>query len=103
MPFSIRPFRRFRVQCPVTYNSDLLPKLPLAVPTLASVDSLRAYRLGSRGTLRHRALPAPLVPGKRPVGVCQNSLQYRDAWPEAESRCIHVWYQLVTSLAPRHS
>ena len=30
MPFSIRPFRRFPVQCTVTYNAGPILKLPLA-------------------------------------------------------------------------
>ena len=30
MPFSIRPYRRFPVQCPVTYNAGPFIKLPLA-------------------------------------------------------------------------
>jgi len=30
MPFSIRPFRRFPVQCSVTYNAGPLLKQPLA-------------------------------------------------------------------------
>jgi hypothetical protein len=30
MPFSIRPFRRFPVQCAVTHQAALLLKLPLA-------------------------------------------------------------------------
>ena len=29
MPFSIRPYRRFPVQCPVTYNAEPFVKLPL--------------------------------------------------------------------------
>ena len=30
MPFTIRPFRRFPVQCPVTYNAGPFIKMPLA-------------------------------------------------------------------------
>jgi hypothetical protein len=30
MPFSIRPYRRFPVQCAVTYNAGPFHKLPLA-------------------------------------------------------------------------
>jgi hypothetical protein len=30
MPFTIRPYRRFPVQCAVTYNAGPLLKLPLA-------------------------------------------------------------------------
>ena len=30
MPFSIRPFCRFPVQCAVMYNAGLVPKLSLA-------------------------------------------------------------------------
>jgi len=29
MPFTIRPYRRFTVQCAVTYNTGPLLKLPL--------------------------------------------------------------------------
>ena len=30
MPFTIRPFRRFPVQCAVTYNAGPFLKMPLA-------------------------------------------------------------------------
>jgi hypothetical protein len=30
MPLTIRPYRRFPVQCSVTYNAGLFLKLPLA-------------------------------------------------------------------------
>ena len=33
MPFSILPYRRFPVQCLVTYNAGLFIKLPLGCPS----------------------------------------------------------------------
>ena len=50
MPFSIRPFRRFPVQCSVTYNAGPFLKLPLAyllgfwsLITLLFLNSVPAY------------------------------------------------------------
>jgi hypothetical protein len=46
MPFTIRPFRRFPVQCAVTYNvgsfewqQDTIGNLPFLVPPWMSEDS----------------------------------------------------------------
>ena len=50
MPFTIRPFRRFPVQCPITYNAGPFLKLPLAyllgfwlLITLLFLGSVPAY------------------------------------------------------------
>ena len=50
MPFTIRPFRRFPVQCPITYNAGPFLKLPLAyllgfwsLVTLLFLNSVPAY------------------------------------------------------------
>jgi hypothetical protein len=40
MPLSIRPFRRFPMQCAVTYNADPRLKLPLAAATHFERDVL---------------------------------------------------------------
>jgi hypothetical protein len=49
MPFSIRPYQRFPVQCAMTYNAGLLLKLP------------RAYFLGFGVTGQNRNSRSSLV------------------------------------------
>ena len=52
MPFSIRPFRRFPVQCAVMYNAGPFIKLPLASVALAQAHNLFA-------TLIRQLSPSP--------------------------------------------